>query len=272
MNETLFYFSRGDALLFGILHEPSTVTRLPFVFCHPFGEEKLWTHRVYVSFARELAERGHVVLRFDFHGNGESGGDFTESSIGSAIADIESAIELTKERTGASQVGLLGVRLGASLAFKVAARRSDVKSLVLWAPILDGSRYLQELLRINVTTQLAVYREVRQDREELTGVLEAGGTVNVDGYDMGPDMARQLRSLALANEQAVPAARCLIAVLDQNRASKPPRDIEDLCARLPNGRITMVPEDQFWKEIVRFYYAAPNLFTATLEWLEGSSW
>jgi len=269
MQETPFFFDRPGAQLFGVFHEPATPDRLPFVFCHPFGEEKLWTHRTFVSFARELAHRGHSVLRFDYLGNGDSGGSFSQSSIATALDDIATAIEFVKQRTGAPHVGLLGARLGASLAFKAAAGRSDVKALVLWSPILDGARYLQDLLRINVTTQLAVYREVKQDREALTAVLEAGNTVNVDGYEMGREMARQLGALAIAEEHAVPIARCLIAHVDRNPAATPPRELEALCAKLTEGQICVVQEDPFWKEILRFYQDAPNLFAATQRWLEA---
>ena len=57
--------------------------------------------------------------------------------------------------------------------------------LVLWSPIVDGARYAQDLLRINVTTQLAVYREVRQDRVALVEAMKQGQTANVDGYEVG---------------------------------------------------------------------------------------
>ena len=50
------------------------------VFCHPFGEEKLWTHRVFVTFARRLAAAGHAVLRFDHRANGEQMGPRHEAS------------------------------------------------------------------------------------------------------------------------------------------------------------------------------------------------
>jgi len=268
MQETPFFFERAGAQLFGVVHEPATAGRLPIVFCHPFGEEKLWTHRTFVSCARKLAQRGHCVLRFDYLGNGDSGGRFSQSSMATALDDIAAAIELIKQRTGSRHVGLIGLRLGASLAFKAAAVRSDVKALALWSPILDGARYLQDLLRINVTTQLAVYREVKRDREALTAVLEAGNSVNVDGYEMGPDMARQLGALALAEEQMAPTARCLIAHLDRNPAAKAPQELEALCAKMANAQIKIVQEDQFWKEIPRFYYEAPNLFAVTERWLD----
>jgi exosortase A-associated hydrolase 2 len=268
MKETPFFFDRPGAQLFGLLHQPAAADRVPFVFCHPFGEEKLWAHRTFVSFARALAHRGHCVLRFDYLGNGESSGSFSQSSIATALDDIACAIELIKRRTGATHIGLLGLRLGASLALKAAASRSDVKALVLWSPILDGAHYLQDLLRINVTTQLAVYREVKRDREALTAVLEAGDTVNVDGYEIGPEMARQLGALAIADEPALPTARCLIAHIDRNPAARPPRELEALCARLADSQTSVVQEDQFWKEILRFYYEAPNLFAVTERWLE----
>src|SRR5687768_18149474 len=92
MNETPLFFNRGPWQLFGVYHAPHNgSTATPFVFCHPFGEEKLWAHRVYVGFARELARRGHPVLRFDYAGNGDSSGTFDESSIETALADIDAA-------------------------------------------------------------------------------------------------------------------------------------------------------------------------------------
>ena len=69
MKETPTFIPHLEDRLFGMLHEPEGRTsRTPFVFCHPFAEEKLWTQRVYVSFARRLAREGHPVLRFDYRG------------------------------------------------------------------------------------------------------------------------------------------------------------------------------------------------------------
>jgi len=95
MIETPLFFQGSHSRLFGVLHEPASHApgRLPFVFCHPFGEEKLWAHRVFVTFARTLAGRGHVVLRFDYMGNGDSEGPFERSSVSTALDDITVAID-----------------------------------------------------------------------------------------------------------------------------------------------------------------------------------
>jgi hypothetical protein len=85
---------------------------------------------------------------------------------------------------------------------------------------------------------------------------------------MGREMARQLGALAIGDEHAVPSARCLIAHVDRNPAAKPPRELEVLCAKLTDAQLCVVQEDPFWKEILRFYQSAPNLFAVTLRWLE----
>ncbi|MEZ5283257.1 MAG: alpha/beta hydrolase, partial [Vicinamibacterales bacterium] len=188
MGETpLFFQGSGDYTLFGVLHRPAQPdpVRPAFVFCHPLGEEKLWAHRVFVAYARELAAAGYPVLRFDLMGNGDSGGRFGELSVTAARDDIRLAMDEARRLTGAAQVSLLGLRLGATLASLVAETTTDLRHLILWAPSLDGDRYLQDLLRINVMTQMATYKQVRQERPELVAEMQQGRTVNVDGYEMG---------------------------------------------------------------------------------------
>jgi uncharacterized protein len=267
MKETPFFFGAAPRL-FGMHHAPDRAARLPFVFCHPFGEEKLWAQRVYVTFARALAGRGHPVLRFDQAGNGDSEGEFVDSSLASASRDLDLAIAELKRRTGSPQVGLLGLRLGASLAVRDAAGRDDVASIVAWAPIVKGGPYLQELLRINVTTQMAVYREVREDRTELGRRLAAGGSVNVDGYEIGGGLAGDLERLSLLDAPG-PAAPTLVVQIDRAPQQRPMPDLERLAGHLPAATLVMVQEEPFWKEIQRFYDTAPALFAATLPWLDA---
>jgi exosortase A-associated hydrolase 2 len=269
--EEPIFFNRGSVRLFGVVHQPASTDdrRTPFVFCHPMAEEKLWAHRVFVSFARELARRGHWVLRFDCAGNGDSDLEFTDSSLSTAAADLAAGIDLLREKTNSPRISLLGLRLGASLAYQVAATRNDVEDLVLWAPIVDGSRYLQEMLRINLTTQMAAFGEVREDRAALTAALQSGQSVNVDGYEFSKTMAAELEALALLKAPAAKAARTLIAQIDRGPAAVS-RELQDLQSRLSTAAVEVVQEDPFWKEIVRYYDSAPKLFERTLQWLDRS--
>ncbi|MEI2787934.1 MAG: hypothetical protein V9E93_03525 [Steroidobacteraceae bacterium] len=44
--------------IFAAHHRPAQPASRAIVMCHPLGEEKLWAHRVFVTFARDLAAAG----------------------------------------------------------------------------------------------------------------------------------------------------------------------------------------------------------------------
>jgi exosortase A-associated hydrolase 2 len=268
MSETPLFFASGGADLFGVLHEPEVATDRPaFVFCHPFGEEKLWTHRPFVAFARELATIGYPVLRFDYRGNGDSDGTFEESTLDTMIADAEAAIAHARHVTKRSAISLLGLRFGATIASLVAERQPDVRDLVLWAPIVDGARYMQELLRINLTTQMSSYKKIVHDRAALVAQMEAGATVNVDGYDMALPLYKQCSAVRLAAEPKTLTGRCLAVQIDRTPEAKAAPELSELVARYARGTLVCAQEEPFWKEITRYYGTAASVGAATLDWL-----
>jgi uncharacterized protein len=267
MQETPFYFPDGERSLFGILHRPSVDQSLPaYVFCHPFAEEKLWTHRVFVTFARQLAAGGHPVLRFDLMGNGDSEGAFSESSLATAISGVRRAVEQVRELAGDRPVNLMGLRLGATVASLVAEEVPGIQQLVLWAPIVDGARYMQELLRINLATQMAVHKEIRQDRVQLVETMRQGETLNVDGYDMALPLYEQVSAVTLASNRKRFKGLCLIVQVDR-QPGRPSAELQQLAASYERATLVSTQEEPFWKEIPQFYQEAPNLFAVTLDWL-----
>ena len=267
-SETPFYFAGPRHQLFGVFHEAAATSNgSAFVFCHPFGEEKLWAHRVYVSCARALAAAGHPVLRFDYMGNGDSGGTFAESTLESAQEDVLTAVQEIRRRTGRPEVSLLGLRLGGTVASLAAERLTNIDRLILWAPIVDGALYMQELLRINVSTQMTVYKEVRRDRDELVAALRSGATVNVDGYEMALPMFEQVAAVRLAAQPKKTQSPCLIVHINK-LPGRPAPELEQLAGCYANARVVFAQEEPFWKEIQRFYDSAPALFQATRQWLD----
>jgi exosortase A-associated hydrolase 2 len=267
-DETPFFFpSTGGGALFGVFHRPAAIdtTRPAFVFCHPLAEEKLWAHRVFVSYARHLAAAGYPVLRFDMTGNGDSEGEFSALSVERACADLRDAIAEVRRLTDGQPVSLLGLRLGATVASLVAETATEIRHLVLWSPVTDGERYVQDLLRSNVMTQMAVYKEVRQERHELVAVMEQGRTVNVDGYEMGWPLYSTIAAVKLGGSPRLFTGPCLIVQIDKQ--PRPAADLQRLAATYDSAVVEFAQEEPFWKEIARFYQDAPNLFAVTDEWL-----
>ncbi|MFC4313300.1 serine aminopeptidase domain-containing protein [Steroidobacter flavus] len=279
MAETPFFFARGDARLFGILHSPEGAAKpLAFVMSHPFGEEKLWSHRVFVSCARTLAAQGHAVLRFDYFGAGDSSGLSADASLESHREDLRAAIGALEQRVPAiQQIGLIGLRLGATFAALLAesnaqqsiSPRLDGAPLVLWDPILDGDAYFQELLRSNLSTQLAVYGKVVDNREVLTARIRAGGSVNVDGYEIGKGLLESCGvSTLLTTDAKRHAGPALIVQIAATEAQKERADLKILASSYSQGTLSRAAEQPFWREIKPFYPRANQLQELTLRWLD----
>lgn len=266
--ETPMFFENETYRLFGILHQPvGTPSGAAWVFCHPFAEEKLWAQRVYVSFARMLAARGAWVLRFDAMGNGDSEGPFSAASVETMLSDIDCAISLLERSSGIAQdVGLLGLRFGATLAALAAERSPKVGKLVLWEPVVDGGKYMQEMLRINLTTQSAVYKEIRHNREALVRMMREGATVNIDGYELAYPCYEQAAAINLKEGCKRFSGPSLIVQVGKD-GQPLHSDLKALQETYPVADLQGVVEEPFWKEIKRWYRAAPNLFEITLAWM-----
>lgn len=279
MTETPFFFRRDAAQLFGLVHTPGpdvAVRPLGFLFSHPFAEEKLWSHRVMVSLARELAARGHVVMRFDYMGAGDSTGSTPDTSLETHLADLDAAFSyLVKQHPQLQRVGLLGLRFGATLAALFVERAAGSypqlsgAPLVLWEPVLDGANYFQELLRSNLTTQLAVHGKVLENREVLQERIRAGGKVNVDGYEIARDLFESCARTDLLDTGAkTHTGPTLVLQIAPGAEPKARDDLSALAGSYRSGTVARAAEQPFWREIKPFYGRALQLQQATLQWLE----
>lgn len=279
MVEIPFFFTREEVSLFGMRHEPHGQARqVGFVMSHPFAEEKLWSHRVYVSCARALAQLGYPVLRFDYMGAGDSDGTTPETSLETHLADLEAAANTLLASHAVERVGLIGLRLGATMAALLAERaaadgrleRLRSGPLILWDPVLDGESYFQEILRSNLGTQLAIYGKVQENREALQDKLRAGGTVNVDGYEIGKPLFEScaIKDLLSATQVKRHHGPALVIQIAANDQIKDRDELRALAQSYGNGTFARAVEQPFWREIKAFYARAENLQTATLAWLE----
>lgn len=267
ISEKPFFFRNGSNQLFGVLHHPQAakVKTQGFVFCHPCFEEKLWAHRVFVGMARELAQRGYPVLRFDYMGHGDSDGDFEQTTVETRLADIGSAVQTLQNETGVAQVGLLGLRFGATLAALSANSLTGVTRLVLWDPVVDGAAYMQEVLLSNLATQSAVHQKILHTREELVAQMQRGQAVNIEGYGLTQAFYSETTAINLQQPDSY-RGLCLIAQIGRAN-QKPKKNLEALLAKYPMGELVLCTEELFWKEIKAYCPRAESLYQVTLDWL-----
>jgi pimeloyl-ACP methyl ester carboxylesterase len=90
-------------------------------------------------------DRGRAMTRFDYSGHGESGGDFTDGTIGrwleESLAVFDACCRGPQVIIGSSMGGWIALLLAQELARRVASQASLV-SLVLVAPAVDFTEEL----------------------------------------------------------------------------------------------------------------------------------
>jgi len=182
-----FFFGSSKSPLYGVYHPPRAGSGAPkaVLTCYPMGAEYMRAHRAFRQLTTLLVKNGAHVLRFDYFGTGDSAGDGAEVSVARWIEDIGVAIEELKEMAQTSTVTLVGLRLGGTLAALAASGRSDVAQVVLWDPIIDGDRYVREMIDKHRAEQAA--RGGRSD----------SGTAGVHGFPVTAAMQTELRQLDL---------------------------------------------------------------------------
>ena len=115
---------------------------------------------------------------------------------------------------------------------------------MLWDPVMDGRAYLLELLRSTLASRLALLGNA-PTRAALLAALEAGETINVEGYGFSPSFYRELIELNLA----------------------------DVLRRVPCPTLTVESSGTAppWRESRNYVQGAPHIVQRKLGWLEETA-
>ena len=188
-------------------HHPAAGERrsVGVVLCQPLGYEAICAHRTYALLAQGLAQDGFDVLRFDYHGTGDSSGCDGDPQRVQAWLDSIAAGALELRRTSTvARIVLFGVRLGATLATRAACTLGGVDGLVLWAPC-SGRAFGRELRAANAA------------RGQAPG---ADGEIEALGYRYTAATLQDLAALDRQPYPVTPAARALVIARDDMPADE----------------------------------------------------
>jgi dipeptidyl aminopeptidase/acylaminoacyl peptidase len=142
MEKPLIISHEGLALT-ATLHYPAKDGACPdrkmplVVICHGFIGSRIGVDRLFLLASRQLAQRGFLVIRFDYAGCGESEGVYGEHGLDSMIAQTRSVLDygLSLDCVDPLRVTLLGHSLGGAVALLAGSKDRRVKSLALWSPV-----------------------------------------------------------------------------------------------------------------------------------------
>jgi pimeloyl-ACP methyl ester carboxylesterase len=184
------------------------------VLCPPWGREYLCAHRSLRQLGNMLTSSGLHVMRFDYFGTGDSGGDMVDADLDGWTSDVLAAVEEMKDTCDAKRVSIVGLRLGAAIATRAAAKRPrDVDALVLWDPIISGADYLREL-------EQSVAIESGGTAKPATRPMQIGGGVEVHGFPLTDRLGADIRAIQV--EPLLEQVHCrTLAVFSHSTAECP---------------------------------------------------
>jgi uncharacterized protein len=221
---TPYYFDSAARRLMGLYHPPLTA-RSPVgavVLCNPFGQEAVRSHRMYRVLADRVARSGYAALRFDYSCTGDSEGECTDGRIANWVEDVRAADREVVQRSGATRVTWVGLRLGANLALLAAAKAvpHDL-NLVLWDPVLSGRDYLNELARAHIGFLAHVFRRRPGRVARARGFGALGKMRELVGFELSDALRTEVEAVELAAASQA-AARKITLLGDQPAAAYQP--------------------------------------------------
>jgi dipeptidyl aminopeptidase/acylaminoacyl peptidase len=140
-----FKNSRGDTLS-GIVRytEPIEPTKYPvMIILHGFAESK--HHDLSADLANNIVHYGFLTLRFDFHGHGESEGEFEEHTIQQQVDDVVSALDFVSGLRYADKdrIAVLGTDIGGNIALLAAAKDARIRCVIAQGARSHFERHLR---------------------------------------------------------------------------------------------------------------------------------
>ena len=143
------FFGDAPRELLGSVHAAhgGVVRDTGVVLCYPAPQEYRMVHWTFIRMAERLAAHGYNVLRFDYFATGDSAGISADGSLAQWETDTLAAAAFLRAETGVRRLSVVGLRLGAMLAWRAAARGLAVQDIVMWDPVIGGAGYLGELER-----------------------------------------------------------------------------------------------------------------------------
>ncbi|WP_084125010.1 alpha/beta hydrolase [Demequina sp. NBRC 110054] len=213
--------------------EPGQRVPLVVIMHRLFGDQE---EAVLVATSRALVARGIATLRFDFIGQGRSGGRFIDMTVPIELAEAADVVAFARALPFVSTLGLVGHSQGGVVASMLAGRMgSDVGAIVLLAPAVI----------IRDDTRAGTILGASFDPDDLPEQIEMWG------YPLGREFLRTGQELPILDDSSPYEGPMLVlaAGADEHVPLSP---IEAFASRMTDARIVVLDgKDHFFEPDVQ---------------------
>jgi len=248
--DAFFWGDNGEARFCLVTHAPTSPPRGALLFVHPFAEEMNRSRRMASLAAQAFAAQGWTVMQMDLHGCGDSAGDFGDASWNGWLSDLDRAHAWLQHHTP-QPVAVWSLRAGSLLATDWLESRHMALPHLCWQPVLSGTQYLTQFLRIRLGADLAASSQSSQVLNGLRQALQAGKSISVGGYWLNADLAQALEKTQLRPPSAATGQPLsLLEVSSGNAPALTPAAANWLKKAADAGHLVdgqAVPGAKFWQ-------------------------
>jgi hypothetical protein len=243
----------------GVLTRPmGSSGSIGWVVCHAFGMEQIHLGRLDVIVARTLASAGFTVLRFAGQGYGDSELGMDVVGLSSHLAEAEDAVELMRRQHGVEQVGLMGARLGGTVA-ALAAARLNLPYLAMWDPVVRGKQYVRELLRSQMLSEIVESGDGggQVHLSKIQEELDEQGWTDLRGWRLSKSACDEISRVDLGGSLAEYGGSALVVAL--SRTPKVPKSLGDVAEAMSNRGVDCtlaLVQDPFATQFGQFRWRA----------------
>ena len=225
------FFGHPNRQLFGVLSLPTKrQKRTAVLVCASWGPEYMRAYRALKSFADQLAQYGHAAMRFDYVGTGDSAGYSVEAGLEAWLDNVVTAAAELRRQSGADQLCVVGLRLGALLAERAVAAGLEASSVVLWDPPVDGKMWIETLRRFD-----AQYHDQLNSQRARHVRLPPSPANQLLGVPISEEFQRAIEGLNLEQRQEH-TKRLLVLSADMSSPEW-------------SGEVLQLPAPSYWSQL-----------------------
>ena len=190
------YLEMGGEQVYYILHRARKPVAKMLLAGH-FVTERPFAYAPWVRWARYLANRGIIALRFDYRGCGESTGEFHKFTLTSWLDDSRAMYAFLKAQDSDVPILLNGIGLGGLLAARLFHEGLGA-ALLLWSPSTSGADALRDTLLRRLAFDLSDPATARSKTwTDYKSSLERGESVEAAGYTVTAALWREAVEMKL---------------------------------------------------------------------------
>lgn len=232
------------------------------ILCKPIWGERIRTHRIYKNLGIMLAEKGFIVVTFDYYADGNSAGLTRELEFDKMVSNVIEVAQFMQTTYNVEKISLFGLRLGATVSLFANGKSNFFNKVLAFEPILDLEKHAYEGLRINIAMQMTRYKKILNDRRELLKKLDSGELISLDGFIIDRRFYYSFANKEI-DKNLIQKSNVFLGAFEK---SKVLRDLKKIVTNPENTPITLLPKEFDWTAWKNYVKRPGNLF----RWVEDT--